>query len=256
MPALPDRIRSSAPGAEHASISRMAKAVGAGTCVHCLLSFDELTEDHVFPRSWYPDSTPGNVEKPWVPACWKCNQAYGRLEDDLKWRFGLCVDPVRAQASGIAETVLRSMDPAAARNQRDAASRQARRDKVLREVLPAEPGDERHVLPGFENPSNLKLYVAKRDLERVCEKVGRGLTYLHDGLLIGPEYDFEFFFDPTQGAKLDPLLDRFGRREERGPGILAVRAAPPEERTASVFYFEIWGTFRAWGAVRRRQGEE
>ena len=43
-------------------------------CVYCLKLFEELTSDHVFPKSWYPETTPENLEKWQMPACVECNQ--------------------------------------------------------------------------------------------------------------------------------------------------------------------------------------
>src|SRR5947208_16017660 len=37
--------------------------LGLGKCVHCLKDVAERNSDHVFPASWYPDSTPPNLEK-------------------------------------------------------------------------------------------------------------------------------------------------------------------------------------------------
>jgi hypothetical protein len=44
-----------------------------GKCVHCLQDPVELTWDHVLPVSWYPTTTPPNLEKWQIPSCWPCN---------------------------------------------------------------------------------------------------------------------------------------------------------------------------------------
>jgi len=56
------------------------------------------TWDHVFPRSWYPDNTPKDLEKWQVPACQPCNANYGKLENQLMILLGMCVDPSKAAA--------------------------------------------------------------------------------------------------------------------------------------------------------------
>ena len=40
-----------------------------GRCVHCLKDNVVLTSDHMFPKAWYPDATPENLEKWQFPAC-------------------------------------------------------------------------------------------------------------------------------------------------------------------------------------------
>ena len=74
-------------------------------CVHCLKDIDEMTDDHLFPVSWYPKSTPENLAKWKFPSCKECNSNLGKIEEDLLWRLGLTIDPADARSSGIAEKV-------------------------------------------------------------------------------------------------------------------------------------------------------
>jgi hypothetical protein len=113
----------------------MAKRPGPGKCVHCLKDVKERNWDHVFPASWYPESTPGNLDKWQIPSCISCNSAYGRLEEDLLCRVGLCLDPYVPASQSIVKKALRSMNPAAARNQRDAKHRLNKRRQILSESL-------------------------------------------------------------------------------------------------------------------------
>ena len=59
----------------------------------CLADEVEITSDHVFPRSWYPDTTPANLEKWQMPSCRQCNADFGRMEEDLLLVLALCADP-------------------------------------------------------------------------------------------------------------------------------------------------------------------
>src|SRR6266540_4450561 len=81
----------------------MPKPPPPGPCVHCCRLVDELTWDHVFPKAWYPDDTPENLEKWKIPACRRCNVEYGELEQDLLLRLGMSIGPEEAKATGIAE---------------------------------------------------------------------------------------------------------------------------------------------------------
>jgi hypothetical protein len=71
----------------------MAKNIGK--CVHCLKDNVELTDDHMFPKSWYPDTTAENLEKWTIPSCLECNQRLGKLERDLIGRVGAGTKPIR-----------------------------------------------------------------------------------------------------------------------------------------------------------------
>jgi len=81
----------------------MGKRYHNTRCVYCLREFEWLTSDHIFPKSWYPESTPANLEKWQVPACEPCNQKYSKTEDELLVRLGLCVNPKDHRASGVGE---------------------------------------------------------------------------------------------------------------------------------------------------------
>jgi hypothetical protein len=233
---------------------------GPGPCVHCLAYFEKRTWDHLFPVSWYPDSTPENLELWKFPACEPCNADYGRLEQDLLLRAGLCLDPAILHASGIPERVLRSIDPEHAKDEKDRRVREARRRNILDETFLVLEEHMQGVIPGFGPRPGAELPigigVSPDALTRLVEKVARGLTYRREERLIGPEYEIAIFVDPTQGAVFEPLLEQFGKREERGPGITITYAVPHNDQTASVFSILLWGTLHLWGVVRPRKPEE
>lgn len=111
------------------------KKLGPGRCVHCLKEVEERNSDHVFPESWYPDSTPPNLERWHVPSCIPCNADYGKLEQELLIKVGLCLDPHDAASASIVQKALRSLKPAAARNTRDAQHRLGRGKRILAQAL-------------------------------------------------------------------------------------------------------------------------
>src|ERR1035437_6096748 len=69
---------------------KMSKKSPKGGCVHCLRFTDDITRDHVFPDSWYPESTPATVQRWTVPCCQPCNKELGVVESDLLVRLALC----------------------------------------------------------------------------------------------------------------------------------------------------------------------
>jgi hypothetical protein len=135
----------------------MAKNPSAGKCVHCLSDSVERSWDHVFPKSWYPDATPENLEKWQIPSCIPCNQRYSKIEGDSLSRVGLALDPKNPASKSIVEAALRSMNPAAGRDERDATLRAARGKKVLGEMLHGEQIPRESVIPGMGERWNRKV---------------------------------------------------------------------------------------------------
>ena len=80
----------------------------AKRCVLCLNYSSNITKEHVFPSSWYTNSTPDWVQRWTVPTCKSCNGKFGKMEQKLLVRLGLCTDPDKAEAYGIAKKILRS----------------------------------------------------------------------------------------------------------------------------------------------------
>jgi len=117
----------------------MAEGFGANErCVHCLRRSESLTADHIVPSSWYPDTTPSNVERWTAPSCRECNAYLGALERDLVIRLVLCVNPRSPAASGLAAKVFRTLGldteglPA-----KEQAHRGKLRAKIRSELMPS-----------------------------------------------------------------------------------------------------------------------
>lgn len=225
---------------------------GPGPCIHCLAHCKERTWDHVFPVSWYPDTTPDNLERWKFPSCEPCNAAYGLLEQDLLLRAGLSLDPTTIEASGITALALRAMDPAHAKNDVDQRAREARRRQILGETFLVGPEHARAILPGFgPHPGPpIGIGVPAKSLERLVEKVARGLTYLRAQRLITPQYRITMFVDPRQGAGFEQALAQWGQRYERGPGLIVKHAIAHDDNSASIFSVTLWGALQLWGTVQ------
>src|SRR3989442_9694615 len=203
------------------------KKARRGQCVHCLEEPVELTNDHVLPLSWYPDSTPENLEKWTIPACAACNNSLGTVEEDLLLRFGLCIDPAEALAAGISEKALRSIKPECARDENDRRLRQARRDKVLSELIHLDSPPTTGVLPNFGPQPHLTygrysiVLIPQEELVSLGNKLVRGITYLVEGAYINHSYRIEVFFvEEGSVPEVQEILSRHGQLEHRGPGFV------------------------------------
>lgn len=233
----------------------MAKNPGKGRCVHCLKEVPERNWDHVFPKSWYPDTTAAEMEKWQIPSCIACNDRYGKLERDLIGRLGLALDANNPASAGLAEKAMRAINPEAAKNEGDAAARDARAKKLLREMYKGEEIKGKNVMPGlgerWDRPieEQLGISIPAESLPAMTEKIVRGITFREDNALIGPGQKIKTFLVNDDDVKVvKEMLDRAGKEFKREPGLVVRRA-----RSAGGDLYEItfWDQFKTYATVSK-----
>ena len=228
-----------------------------GRCVHCVAADDHLTWDHVFPESWYPKTTPPNLEKWKIPACLKCNHEYGLLEDDLLTTFALCLDPDHPDTADVVARGLRAIDPDVGRNGKDRKKRAQRRIRILKMMEPASvldhaivPNFGRNDVPEGETGA---LRVKAHHLRRFSEKIVRGLSYLEDGIFIEPPHHIHFYLlRDADAEQLVATASRFGKTLAREPGIEVVRAVTPDDGVSSLYAITVWNRLKMYSVVDQR----
>jgi len=227
-----------------------------GKCVHCLKIFERLTWDHVFPEAWYPETTKPNQYKWQVPSCQDCNRKYGTLENDLLTRLALCLEPSDPACAGIFEKGMRAIDPRYAKNEKDKRFRQAKREKILRELQIGEAIPQKHLYPNFDLYADIPIQdqasvpISADSVKRLAEKIVRGIFYIEDHLFIEPPYSIESFVLSEKGAQ--PFMEatkKYGSVYAREPGITVYRAVTPEDQVSSLFTIEIWERFKVYATV-------
>lgn len=230
----------------------MAKST-PGRCVHCLQEVDAITNDHLFPRSWYPTTTPQNLEKWKFPACGPCNRAYGKLEEELRLLLAACIDPKGDAGAGIWAKAVDSMDPTKARGALDAIKRKSTRKRFLKRVRQADPSSTNGVLPEIhvDRPKGeLALLVPAEATHKFIEKLVRGTIYLTERRYIEQHQEVTVsVLAPEDSQPIVTLLEQFGELYERGPGIRIRKAVAQDARTNALFVFDIWDQFRFHGSV-------
>ncbi len=237
----------------------MPRKFTSGRCVHCLQFFEELTSDHLFPKSWYPKTTPGDLEKWQIPSCKDCNKKYGKIEQDLLVRFGLCLDKRKEGASGISELALRSMNPDAGKSPKDSEHRQKLRHKILQEAFKGAEIPQQAILPGFGPKKEqsmegaIGVIIGVDELQVLGEKLIRGLTYITSSNYIEDDHAIDILFDPNQGAPISELAGRFGAKYHRGPGINILYGTAHDDPISGVFEITIWDTFRFYAVVNTKK---
>lgn len=234
------------------------KKLGPGRCVHCLKDVEERNSDHVFPESWYPDSTPPDLEKWQIPSCIPCNDGYGRLEQDFLVKIGLCLDPHDPASASIVEKSLRSVKPAAARDTRDAWHRLGKGQRILAQALQGEQIPDHGIFPGLGDRwkdvpgERTAILISTKSFERITEKIVRGIFYIEDGVFIEPPYKIEFYALPEGGIPFwNDALQRWGKVYAREPGIVVRRAVAHEDGLSSLFEITFWKQFRTHAIVNR-----
>ena len=209
----------------------------------------------MFPKAWYPDSTPPNLERWQIPACLKCNQRYGKLEDDLLVRLGMSINPTLPQAAGIAEKALRALNPRMAKNAKDAAHRYKRAMKFQRLLKPVADVPQASILRTFPRQpdwpeARFGIQIPRASLQALAEKISRGIFFIEDEKYIEPPYEITHYMlrEAPHDGVLD-LLEQYGTVYAREPGIVVKRAIAADDRMSAVFSIEIWAQFRIFSVV-------
>lgn len=236
----------------------MAKRPKPGKCVHCLHDPVERNWDHVFPESWYPDTTPQNLYKWQIPSCIRCNRELGKIEDEFLVRVGLCLDPSAPASRSIVKKALRAMNPNAACNQADREARASLARRVAGNLLEGANIPDTGVYPtlsekwGRPPSQRMAVQIPADSFRRLTEKIVRGIFYLEDKKFIEPPYRVLFFAVGDAAAQpIRELLNRAGVTYAREPGITVKRAVVPDDRLSSIFEIEFWGQFKTHAAVTK-----
>jgi hypothetical protein len=234
----------------------LAKKPKPGPCVHCLRHSEELNWDHVFPLSWYPDTTPANEEKWKIPSCPACNAEYGRIERDLLIRLGHCLDPDDPASKSIVEKAIRAVRASAAGSEKDRKARAAKRQAIRGELMQGADIPREATYPGMGERWNrpveeqVAIGIPVESVQRMTEKIARGLFFIEDGKLIEPPFQIEHF--PVHADAAQPvkqLINRFGKTHSRPPGLIVRRAVVPDDGMSSLFEITFWGQFVAYATV-------
>lgn len=224
-------------------------------CVHCQRPLKSKTRDHVFPRSWYPETTPANVQRWTVPSCANCNEKFGQMEKELFVRLVLSVGPVKAEAAGLSRAAIKSLgigvlglSPAEERHRR------AFRSRILRDVHPHKPGTEclpglgPH--PGFREDQQFEVGIPEKLLKEVAEKIVRGCEYrLAHKRIVEDPYAVRIHF--AEAAKVQDVLkifDPFGQ-VQIGPGFQVKRAAAHDNPNLVMYKIDVWATLTIYATI-------
>lgn len=241
----------------------MSKKFTNQYCVHCLNYFEEFTEDHIFPKSWYPDSTPQNMEKWVAPACFECNNRLGKIEDEAYKKLAICINSSDIAASGVSEKAINLYDLSSATNEKDRGRKEANVKKILPDLIYTDEMPK-GLMKNFgptDNISGKSMLVnvsIPNLLNPITEKIVRGLEFKFRNKLIDLNRKITIIHPPENIDNIAPMeienlnniLKINGIQVDRGPGFVVRHAV--DIHGTSLYHITIWGKIEIWVCVSNK----
>jgi hypothetical protein len=231
---------------------------GDGRCIHCRETLIETTRDHVFPSSWYPDTTPGEVQRWTAPSCRRCNGEFGRLEEELLIFLACCIDPTKEAASGLYARVRRTLGIGVeGLTDEEKGRREARRRKLLSDAQPISAEVLPHIIPGLgphpEAPlsSQRQLLIDAEIIHAVVKKIVRGCEYwLGGGRIVEASYEAEVFFPTEIPEAVAKIMATFAFGPVHlGPGLQIRRAGAQDDPLTAIYELVMWETLTVYASI-------
>jgi hypothetical protein len=226
-----------------------------GRCVHCRNV--ATTKDHVFPDSWYPESTPETVQHWTAPSCEPCNRDLGFAEKEVFVRLGLCVNPQKVAATGISKRVIRSLGIGAEGLDEDEMRiRAALKNEVLEGAKPYSDAVTPHLLPGIgphpEAPAEqqIQINISADKLYQVARKIVRGCEFwFSNGRIVELPYELDIFF--AHQADVPDVIRVFSGFDSIhfGPGFRVRKGTTNEDPLSAIYEVVIWDSLVFYATI-------
>ncbi|MBM7562767.1 hypothetical protein [Fusibacter tunisiensis] len=222
-------------------------------CVHCLEENENVTWDHVFPQSWYPQDK--EIHNKWkVPSCFNCNNKLSIIEKRLQKLFVASIGRDDTEMQGIYEKMIRSMDPTSAKNEKDYKSRLNERKRFINSITFVDKNIE-GIFPNLSNfylyPNQSKLpavFIHEDDIIAFGTKIVRGIFYIKNNVYIEENYDVEVLV--LEQEAYNELNNIFGNYTEvlEKPGI-KIELYQAYDDISSIIKIRIWNKIFLVGTV-------
>jgi hypothetical protein len=182
------------------------------------------------------------------------------LENDLIGRVALSLDAKNPASKGLLEKALRAINPKEARNDGDAAAREARAKKILGDLFKGEMIAGNNVVPGLNErwgrpiEQQLAIKIPEQSFPAITEKIVRGLVFREDDAYIEPPQTIECFLAKEEGLdQVKEVLAARGKEFKREPG-LSVRRAQLDG--GDVYEITFWDQFKTYATVSKADDAE
>ena len=219
-------------------------------CLFCLNNYKTLTKEHIFPKSWYPDNF--SDEKWKIYSCEECNSGFGKAEQEILIKVGVCSDPNSHQA----KKAIRSITSIFGKNVRDKTARWKKACNLLSELIPlsnlsAKPFPNFGLHEGYPIESQRAIYLPKQ-LDDIGKKFIKGIEYkLENRIIDQRKDDLKIYFCHEKDVQgVNKLIKTYGKRYDIAPGIIFWRASGIDERKLNMLYkFSIWDKLIIYGSL-------
>ena len=192
-----------------------------------------------------------------MPCCSDCNGKFGFLENKLFSRLALCIDPRKAEASGLSKKVMEGLGIGVVGIGDDEQfHRKAQLAGLLKKFARYEEGME--TFPGFgphkgfSEDEQTALLIEEELMGQVARKILRGCEYkLDTGRYIDPPYRLEVAFpneDSEEMEETKAMIQRIGSTD-LGPGFRVQRAVVDTDAKTVIYRVTVWGTLKIYGSV-------
>jgi hypothetical protein len=122
--------------------------------------------------------------------------------------------------------------------------------------MPVASVPEQSIYPGFDHrrfavgETTAGVRIPKRSLERLTQKICRGIFWIADRKFVEPPYRISFYaMHEAAATPIVELLREFGREYARGPGLTVWRASANDHAWESMFSIEVWGQLKMYAYV-------
>lgn len=222
--------------------------------MYCLTKVAKVTDDHVFAKSWYPSTTPKNLERWKVPACSNCNNKFSRVEEVVLHRLAMCVDDSHPAAEGILEKALRSIDARLGTNGTDETARRKKREKLMREIIHLEKLPEIGLLPfsaaNWDCGPRVAVPIPAGEMDDLVRKWVRGVHFKTMDRLISFGTAIHVRYVDEEKEDVKEALRRFEGVSSKyflGPGIKISQAVIQDtDELLAVYGFSFWNQFTVY----------
>ena len=243
----------------------MAKNIDNKKCIHCLTIPDEITFDHVIPKSWYSAVHSKSVYKPKAPSCLKCNQGLGKQEKIVSHLMWACMPEEHPLRSELSEKFFRACGitpngellPGLTDRERNIRKLYAKKLFLL--AKSSNGFDEKNIFPGFGYhagyPKNIqKIVQINSDLMssilNVASKVVRGFEYTQGGCnrYIEEPYNLNVYFIKDQHSPAIELMKKQCPILFDGTNTVQ-RCASPAKPLEPVYIIRLWDQWEIYGVI-------
>ena len=227
-------------------------------CAYCADAV-ATTFDHVFPTSWYPESTPTRVQRWTVPACGQCNNLYSHMEKVIGLLLSMSVDGDLQGTSGVWGKLGKAAQPSTARTEKEARAREALRQWVLKQQADVPTDFPRSaVLPhSLVNEQDAEpLLIDANELNGLMAKFARGSHCHLEKAPLPKGTDIavsQVYADDVQRLASSNRVER----HEVGPGFTVLRLSEmTHEQYTARYAFCIWQSLNCFADFTFTRGAD